>query len=136
MISAHITRSGGVVDRTQEPVRLADFLSALREQLRAAHAERDPAFPIQVGPISVEFTLLTRREGEGHAGVKFWVVDAGVSGKLAAESTQKVTLQLTPLDPAGGKLRVSDQELRQGDSPQSGASQDAPAAPHGDYERR
>jgi hypothetical protein len=118
----------------QEPVPLADFISALRDQLRAAHAERDPAFPIEVGPMSVEFTLLTRREGEGRAGVKFWVVDAGVSGKLAAESTQKVTLQLTPLDPGGGgKLRVSDQELRQGGPPQSSRSQ---ATDRGDYEQR
>lgn len=82
--------------------------------------------------MSVEFTLLTRREGEGRAGVKFWVVDAGVSGKLAAESTQKVTLQLTPLDPAGGKLRVSDQELRQG-SPQDSQAQETA---RGDYEQR
>jgi hypothetical protein len=123
--------SGVVVDMTQEPVPLADFISGLRDQLRAAHAERDPAFPIEVGPLSVEFTLLTRREGEGHAGVKFWVVDAGVSGKLAAESTQKVTLQLTPLDPAGGKLRASDQELRQGGPPQSTQGTD-----RGDYEQR
>jgi hypothetical protein len=108
------------VDITQEPVPLVDFISALRDQLRAAHAERDPAFPIEVGPISVEFTLLTRREAEGRAGVKFWVVDAGVSGKHAAESTQKVTMQLTPLDPAGGKLRVSDQEVRQSGSLRSG----------------
>lgn len=124
MISADIARLrgyghiGGVVEVTQEPVPLADFIWALRDQLRVAHAERDPAFPIEIGSLSVEFTLLTRREGEGRAGVKFWVVDAGVSGKLAAESTQKVTMQLTPLDPAGGKLRVSDQELSQGGSPQ------------------
>ena len=43
---------------------------------------RDPALPIEVGPITLEFTVTTRREGEGKAGVKFWVVDAGVSGKL------------------------------------------------------
>lgn len=116
---------------TQEPVPLADFISALRDQLRAAHAERDPAFPIEVGPLSIEFTLLTRREAEGRAGVKFWVVDAGVSGKHAAESTQKVIMQLTPLDPAGGKLRVSDQDVRQGGSPQG-----SQANPQGDYEQR
>jgi Trypsin-co-occurring domain 2 len=135
MIEADVAmvRSGVVVDISQEPVPLADFIFALRDQLRVAHAERDPAFPIEVGPISVEFTLLTRREGEGRAGVKFWVVDAGVSGKLAAESTQKVTLQLTPLDLAGGKLRVSDQEVRQGGSP--GESQAARTG-RADYEQR
>jgi Trypsin-co-occurring domain 2 len=121
------------VDSAQEPVPLADFVSALRDELRAAHAERDPAFPIEIGPMTVEFALVTRREGEGRAGVKFWVIDAGVSGKLAAESTQKVTLQLTPLDPAGGKLRVSDQEVRQG-SPASGSQ--AGRSQRGDHEER
>ena len=52
----------------------------------------DPALPIEVGPITLEFTVITRREGAGKAGVKFWVVDAGVSGKLGNESTQKVTI--------------------------------------------
>ena len=63
--------------------------------------------PIEVGPVTVEFTLLTRQEGEGKAGIKFWVVDAGVSGTVGRESTQKVT---TPLDAAGGPLRVRDEE--------------------------
>jgi len=97
-----------------QPVPLADFLAALREELRAARAARDPELPLEVGPVTVEFTVLTRREGEGKAGIKFWVVDAGVTGKVTGESTQKVTMQLTPLDPAGGSLRVGDTERRGG----------------------
>ena len=69
--------------------------------------------PIEVGPVTVEFTLLTRQEGEGRAGIKFWVVDAGVSATVGRESTQKVTMQLTPLDTAGGPLRVRDEEQKQ-----------------------
>lgn len=92
-------------------VPLADFVGALREQIKAARVEADPEVPIEVGPLSVEFTLLARREGEGRAGVKFWVVDAGVGGKAANESTQKVTMQLTPLAPGGlGPARVRDVE--------------------------
>jgi Trypsin-co-occurring domain 2 len=74
---------------------LADFLAALRGELKAARAERDPDLPLEVGPVTVEFTVLTRQEGEGKAGIRFWVADAGVSGKLTGEATQKVTLQLT-----------------------------------------
>jgi Trypsin-co-occurring domain 2 len=90
-----------------EPIPFADFVGALREQLKAARGARDPELPIEVGPVTVEFTLLTRQEGEGKAGIRFWVVDAGVAGKVGRESTQKVTMQLTPLDAAGKPLRVA-----------------------------
>ena len=93
-------------------VPLADFLSALRGELKVARADRDPDLQLEVGPVTVEFTVLTRQEGEGRAGIKFWVVDAGVTGKLTGESTQKVTIQLTPLDSTGGSLRVHDTEQR------------------------
>lgn len=80
---------------------MAQFVAALREQIRSAQADADPNLQFELGPISVEFTLLSRREGEGKAGVRFWVVGAGVSGRLANESTQKVTMQLTPRGPGG-----------------------------------
>lgn len=92
-------------------VPLADFVGALREQLKAARADADADLPIEVGPVTVEFTVLTRKEGVGRAGVKFWVVDAGVTGKLANESVQKITLQLQPLAPGGtGKAHIGDIE--------------------------
>ena len=92
-------------------VQLGDFVGALRDQLLIAQMSEDPAMPLEVGPVTVEFTLLTRREGEGKGGVKFWVVDASVGGKLTSESTQKVTLQLQPLQPGGqGRARVGDRE--------------------------
>jgi hypothetical protein len=115
-----------------EPIPFADFVGTLREQLKAAWGARDPDLPIEVGPVTVEFTLLTRQEGEGKAGIRFWVVDAGVSGKVGRESTQKVTMQLTPLDAAGGPLRVGDEEQQR--QPPQGASPSA--VPRGDVEPR
>jgi hypothetical protein len=88
----------------QAGLPFADFVGALRDQIRVAQADADPDVPIEIGPLSVEFTLLTRREGEGKAGVRFWVAEAGVGGKLATEATQKVTMELQPLQP-GGKAR-------------------------------
>ena len=97
----------------QVGVALADFVGALRDQILAARADADPDVPIEMGPVSVEFTLLTRREGEGKAGVRFWVVEAGVTGKLASESSQKVTMELQPLRPGGGgRARIRDREGR------------------------
>jgi len=94
-------------------VPLADFIGALRDQLLAAQADAESSLPIEIGPVTVEFTVATRREGEGRAGVRFWVVNAGTSGKLASESTQRVTLELHPLDREGrGRARVRDIEPR------------------------
>ena len=98
---------------TIEPtgVPLAEFVAGLREQIRTAQKDADPEFPIEVGPVTVEFTVLSRQEGEGHAGVKFWVVDAGVKGTTAKEATQKVTMQLQPLAPDGrSQARIRDVE--------------------------
>ena len=91
-------------------VPLADFIGALRDQLREAQQDTDPSLPIEVGRVTVEFTVMTRKEGEGKAGVRFWVVEAGVSGKGTAESTQKVSMELYPRSPAGGRARIRDIE--------------------------
>lgn len=92
-------------------VELAEFVDALRDQIRIAQAGADPALPIELGTITLEFTVITRREAAGRAGVKFWVVDAGVSGKLGHESTQKVTMQLIPRAPDGqGPAHIRDRE--------------------------
>ena len=94
-------------------IPLADFVSALRSEIKSAQASADPDLPIDLESVTVQFTVLTRKEGEGHAGVRFWVVDAGVSGKLASESTQTVTMQLMPLGPGGeGRARIRDVEAR------------------------
>lgn len=91
-------------------VPLTDFVGALRAELRAAQLDADPDLPIEVGPVTIEFTVMTHKEGEGKAGIRFWVVDAGVGAKLATESTQKITMQLTPLGPSGRSARIRDVE--------------------------
>ncbi len=47
-----------------------------------------PRLRIEIGAVTVEFTPLTRREGKGKAGIRFWEVEAGASRKVANESTQ------------------------------------------------
>jgi hypothetical protein len=88
---------------------LADFIGALRSELRAAALDRDPELQFNVGPVTVEFTLMTHHEGGGKAGVRFWVVEAGASASVAHESTQKVTLELTPVTASGKPWRVADE---------------------------
>jgi len=90
-------------------VPLADFIGALRAELRAAALAKDPQLQFNVGPVSVEFTLMTHHEGGGRAGIRFWVVEAGASASVANESTQKVTLALTPVTASGDAWQVADE---------------------------
>jgi len=94
-----------------EPVGLplADFIGALRAELRTAALAKDPQLQFNVGPVNVEFTLMTRHERGGKAGIRFYVVEAGVSASAANESTQKLTLALTPLTASGEPWQVADE---------------------------
>jgi hypothetical protein len=90
------------------PVSLADFVSRLREELRAAQAAREPGLQFAVGPVSVEFTLVTTREGGPEGKVRFWIVEAGGSAQWSREATQRVSLTLTPVDEHGQPVYIHD----------------------------
>jgi Trypsin-co-occurring domain 2 len=59
--------------------------------------------------VNLEFTLMTHHEGGGKAGIRFYVVEAGASASMANESTQKVTLALTPVTASGESWQVADE---------------------------
>ena len=90
-------------------LRLADFIDALRTELRAAALQKDPQLQFNVGPVTIQFTMMTHYEGEGKAGVRFWVVEAGASATVANESTQQLTLTLTPVTASGEAWQVADE---------------------------
>jgi hypothetical protein len=90
------------------PVALAEFVAGLREELRAAQAAREPGLQFAVGPVSVEFTVVTTREGGPEAKVRFWVVEAGGSARWSRERTQQVSLTLTPVDEQGRPIYIQD----------------------------
>ena len=52
---------------------------------------------------------MTHHEGGGKAGIRFYVVEAGASASMANESTQKVTLALTPVTASGDAWQVADE---------------------------
>ncbi len=91
-------------------VPIAEFVTSLREELKAAQAWRDPELQFAVGPVQVEFTVMTEREGGPEGKVRFWVIEAGASAKRSRSATQKVTLALTPVSGSGRPVHVSDQE--------------------------
>ncbi|MEU8895834.1 trypco2 family protein [Nocardia sp. NPDC048505] len=91
------------------PIELAEFVAGLRAELRAAQAVRDPGLRFAVGPVSVEFSVATVREGGPEAKLRFWVVEAGGSARWSREAVQKVTLTLTPVDEHGAPVHIRDQ---------------------------
>jgi Trypsin-co-occurring domain 2 len=90
------------------PVELAEFVEGLRAELRAAQAVREPGLQFAVGPVSVEFTVVTVRETGPEAKVRFWVVEVGGSARWSKEATQKVSLTLTPVDEHGDPVYIRD----------------------------
>ena len=89
-------------------VPIADFVAGLREELKAAQAARDPDLQFTVGPVTVEFTVVSGREGGPEGKVRFWVMEAGGSAKWSRSDTQTVTLTLTPGGPDGEGVRLGD----------------------------
>jgi len=90
-------------------IPLAAAVKALREQLLEAMrvgAEKDLKFAL--GPIEMEFDIVASWTGDVHAGVKFWVVDAGAKGTRASEATHRLKLTLQPVSVAGGDVSISD----------------------------
>lgn len=91
-----------------ESVGLAEMIGALHRELNQAIAEgqrHEIRFPI--GSLQLEFHVGITKEAEGSAGVRFWVVEMGATGKIASESIQRVTVTLeAPVDSRGERVLV------------------------------
>jgi predicted secreted protein len=64
-----------------------------------------------VDGIELDFEMTSSRERSGHAGVRFWVLDAAATGTQASGTAQRVRLSLRAVGPDGDLLvkdHVSD----------------------------
>jgi Trypsin-co-occurring domain 2 len=92
---------------------LADTVTALRAELiKAMEAGKgeDPRF--DVGTVTMEFAVTTTADTEAKGGVRFWVIELGASGSIGRSATHTITLEMQPRTRSGGKLSISDRELR------------------------
>jgi hypothetical protein len=90
---------------------LADVIRGLRSELEKAIDERDSSgskIRFRLKPARVTLEAVVKREGGIEGKVKWYVIEAGASGKLASEVTQKLELELEPLevDAAGQKAQL------------------------------
>ncbi len=61
-----------------------------------------------VGQVTLEFQVTVTKSGEGSAGVKAWVIEAGSTASFARETVQTVTVVLEqPVDWTGRPIRVA-----------------------------
>jgi len=100
-----------MVNSVSDQIGIGEAVQALRDELLAAAAARNPQAPVfEVGPIELEFSVALSREGTAKVGSSKlfgWVVSAEAGGKLAKESVHKVRLTLSPRDAGGGPMLIS-----------------------------
>jgi hypothetical protein len=97
-------------------VGLSEALIALREELMTAWWEgegpgRRLRFKI-AEPIDLTIQAAVTNDMEGHAGVKWWLLDVGGGASRSAVSTQTLHVKLAPVmyDPQTGK-RIDEVEI-------------------------
>ncbi|MFE2997230.1 trypco2 family protein [Nocardia sp. NPDC059246] len=97
---------------TDDPVGLAEAIASVRaelEQARRGGEGREIQF--RVGEVNLDFQVEVSREAGAEAGVKVWVVTAGVKGKVADRHSHTVRVTLVPQINSGGEwvdVRVGD----------------------------
>ena len=89
-------------------IALAEMVEQLRDELAvAAKAGKGKEIGFEVGEVVLEAQFEVAREGGGSAGLKFWLVEAGVSGKVTSGSTQTISVKLRPELRGGGSVKLS-----------------------------
>lgn len=84
-------------------IALSTVISELRSELRKAQIEGQgqlPRFLAKEAVVELQVGVTENTEGKG--GVSFWVFTAEAGKKFETQSTQKITLTLTPKDADDG----------------------------------
>lgn len=97
---------------TTEKIALTEMILQLRRELLDAQrqGERED-LKFRIEEIEVELQITATKEKGGTGGVKFWVFDAELQGKLAHEAVQTLRLKLKPRG-SSGDLEISDKDRR------------------------
>ncbi|MFF5003995.1 trypco2 family protein [Streptomyces phaeochromogenes] len=88
---------GESVAKGSEPIRLSEWIQALRQEVQAAQQSAGSQPMFELGSLEVEVDLCTTREATGRAGLRFWVVEGGTERKRGKSVTQRVRVTLSPL---------------------------------------
>jgi hypothetical protein len=102
-----------------ELVGLSTALEGLREELEIAWASSaGKAVRFRVNEVTLTLEAVARLEKEGGGKIRWWVIEAGGSGKAGADKSQTLVLKLTPAlyDESGapGPLDVAADQAQPG----------------------
>lgn len=90
-------------------IALAEMISSLRSELQQAQKEGEGQdLRFAVGEVELELQVTMTNEAQGGGGVKFWVYEANLSGKVAEQAVQKVKIKLAPVGADGESALISD----------------------------
>lgn len=91
-------------------LQLSEMIEALRLELAVAQkAGEGDQLKFEVGPVELEVEIGVTKTTTGGAGVKFWVVEAGVDRERADAVTHRVKVTLHPKRADGsGPVEVAD----------------------------
>lgn len=92
---------------------LSDVLIKLREDLATVQREgegKDVRFVVD--DVEIQLQVVVTRQGEGKAGIKFWVINAEAGVHAAASTTQNLRLKLKAVGENGEPLEISGADRR------------------------
>lgn len=94
-----------------DQIGLKEAIEAVRAELIGAmHSGAQEEIQFRVGSVQLEFQVAVTKEADGKAGVRFWVVEAGASGKLSSAATHTVRVALDPVTRDGRQVAVGSAE--------------------------
>jgi hypothetical protein len=96
-------------ERAVDRVPLAEAIDVLRDELTTAMQAGGPS-PLRfaVDELELELEVAMSRTGEGHGGIKFWLVDFGAKTEYSEGVTHRIRLNLRPIDAEGRPINLGD----------------------------
>jgi Trypsin-co-occurring domain 2 len=92
-----------------DEIPLADAIQVLREQLTTAMvAGEESRLRFAVKELTLDLEIAVTKTGEGHGGIKFWMVDFGAKKERSNAATHRITLTLNPVDDRGQPLKLGN----------------------------
>ncbi|MET9312513.1 trypco2 family protein [Kribbella sp. NPDC003505] len=90
-------------------IDLATTIDALRDELaKSAIRAESEQIDFGIAEIELEFHVGVTKEGEGKAGVKFWVAELGVGGSYVHETIQTVRIKLNDVRRNNRPARIGE----------------------------
>lgn len=92
---------------------LSEVLIKLRDDLAAVQREgegKDVRFVVD--DVEIQLQVVVTRQGEGKAGIKFWVINAEAGVNAAASTTQNLRLKLKAVGEKDEPLKISGADRR------------------------